>query len=279
MLEEIDEKAVVEYYLQPHGIKPTCKKFHIGEKRLKDILFKNNITTHRVGGFQKYHWDKDFFNPGNPDFAYFLGIMGADGCIANNSNQIYLELQQQDKEILERIRQRMNLSRPVKDYITKTGYKNSKLYIEDKELKYQLINMYHLVPNKTYNHKDFKTPFDTIPKENWKDYVRGYFDGDGSIKNSNHTLTFQIDGSNFNVLNDIQSFLEQELQINICIDTRVPGEGAEGHKHKIPLYRIYCYGENAKRIFQLLYKDSPKLFLQRKYDKYIQLLNTIYKGE
>lgn len=67
----VDEDAVVEYYLQPHNMRETFKKFHIGEKRLKDILLRHNIKTRSVGGVQQYSWNKNFFILPSRNLAYF----------------------------------------------------------------------------------------------------------------------------------------------------------------------------------------------------------------
>lgn len=131
----VDEKAVVDYYLQPHGLKDTCKKFHIGEPRFKKILAKYGETIRHTGRQQTYHWNKEFFIIPSKNLAYFLGLMGSDGCVSKNSNQIYIELQIKDKPLLEKVRKVIKLDRPVKEYCTKRGYNNCKLYIEDKELK------------------------------------------------------------------------------------------------------------------------------------------------
>lgn len=111
-------------------------------------------------------------------------------------------------------------------------------------------------------------PFDILPEKFWKDYIRGYFDGDGSVKYSK-TLTFQIDSTNHSNLLEMQKYLENKLNISLYIAIREAGSGAEGHKHKIPLYRLYGYGTNAKKIFEFLYSENPELYLKRKYDKYI----------
>ena len=70
--------------------------------------------------------------------------------VHKKENFIYLELQTSDKEILERINFTIGNSRPVKDYISQRGYKNSKLYFYNKEVK-EILKDYHIVPNKTYD--------------------------------------------------------------------------------------------------------------------------------
>ena len=40
---------------------------------------------------------------------------------------------------------------------------------------------------------------------------------------------------------------------------------------KLPLFRLYGYGDNAKKVFDIIYKDAD-IYLQRKYDRYLQYM-------
>ena len=40
---EEKEKEIIKYYLENHSQKDTCKKFHIGNKKLLMIMKSNNI--------------------------------------------------------------------------------------------------------------------------------------------------------------------------------------------------------------------------------------------
>lgn len=52
-----------------------------------------------------------------------------------------------------------------------------------------LINKYGILPNKT-NDKNFKFPFEFIPKELHRHFIRGFMDGDGSINKSELRFAF-----------------------------------------------------------------------------------------
>lgn len=45
-----------------------------------------------------------------------------------------------------------------------------------------LVNKYHILPKKTYD-LEFQFPFNTIPEELHRHFIRGFMDGDGSINN------------------------------------------------------------------------------------------------
>ena len=263
-LSSYTEQEVIDFYLTPCPIKKTCKHFNISENTLKKILKSNNVHIRRPGEHcKKYSYNEDFFYQQSADLGYVLGLIGSDGCVARDTNQVYIELQLQDKDILEKIRSAIELTRPIKTYITKRGYENVKLYIQDKKLKERLVNVFYLPPNKTYEHQNFLFPFDTLDKEYWKDYIRGYFDGDGCVKKTGYSLTFQIDGTNKKLIQSFQQIIQDELNI-LCNITVNNGPN-------LPKYRIYAYGKKADKIFKWLYDTKSSLFLARKKDKYLQL--------
>lgn len=263
------KKEITNYYNKPNPIKKTCREFDISENSLYKILKEFNIQkrTREQNGKRLYNIDKSFFDNQSSDLAYFLGLMGADGCIARNSNVVFIELQRSDYLVLENLRQSMGLERPIKFYETKNGYKNAKLYFENKGLHEKLINEYGLCPNKTYDVEHFKFP--NIDKKYYPDYIRGYFDGDGSIKKANGTLCFQLDSSNEKLLLKIKDILEEETGAILSKWCDMPPkERKNNHNRTIPYYRIFCYGENAKKIFRYLYYSEDIIYLQRKYDFY-----------
>lgn len=267
-----DERAIIEFYLHPNGIKTTCKHFHIGEQTLRKILKENGVHMRKPGEHCRiYYWDDSFFYKESHNFAYFLGLMGSDGCIADKKNQIYIELQASDGKLLEQLREKMQLTREIKYYTTARGYKSAKIYLESKELKQYLIDNYGLCPNKTYS-PDFSFPY-KLDKQYWRDYIRGYFDGDGSVKMTGHALTFQIDCSNFKLITTIKDYLEKELNVQINITSQYPPTVRKTTNDRtIPLYRLYAYGEKAQKILSFLYENDPELFLERKYQKFVQLI-------
>ena len=113
----------------------------------------------------------------------------------------------------------------------------------------------------TYSN-DFKFP-ETLKEEFYIDYIRGLFDGDGSIKDTNCTPTWQIDSSSKDIIENIQQIL---LKYNI--ETKIQ----EKQSKNIPLYRIYCYGQKkCRKIYELLYNNA-EIFMARKKEKFENLL-------
>ena len=97
------------------------------------------------------------------------------------------------------------------------------------------------------------------------EHIRGFFDGDGCITKNQYSITFELNSINEKFLQDIQNIFLTEYNIQTQISTT----GMKGRN--VPMYRLYCYSNEAKKVFDILY-TSNSLFLQRKYNKWIELL-------
>ena len=260
---EVIDKVIYNYTILKQGQKTAGKEFGFGDKKVKQILKENNIhiRTLREANSSYYKINTSFFFEESEELAYLLGLIASDGNIHSTENRIEIELQESDSELLEKIRKIIDLERPIKYYECTNGYKKSKLYFYSKEIKDKLAE-YNLVPQKTYSDK-FDFPY-KLNKKYWIDYIRGLFDGDGSIKKGN-SITFQIDSSKLSLLENIKQFLLE----NYNIDSSISSE----RKTNIILYRLYIYGkEKNNKLYNILYKDK-KIFLERKKEKFEKLLN------
>ena len=264
ILTKEQEQQIIHNYVDLRlGQKKAGAFIPVSDKIVKKVLVKNNIPIKIIQetNINKFNINHRYFQTQSADVGYWLGILSSDGCIASNENQIYIELQRGDRELLEKLNISIENERPVKDYVTGRGYENSKLYFYSKQIKADLA-LYNIIPNKTYS-SNFIYP-DKLKPDFVPDYIRGLFDGDGCIKLTSNTLTWQIDCSSKDILLHLQDFLNQrEIQTKII---SMP-------KTNISIYRLYCYGvEKCYKIYNLLYSTQSNLFLLRKKEKFKQLL-------
>jgi len=115
--------------------------------------------------------------------AYLLGILYADGCITDKGNyQKHIRLSLADKELVDRLYELF----PFFNYeswdfskYNKNSVKQFSLRKTCKEL-YNDLKSHGLQERKsTENRNNIKFP--DIPKELWHHFIRGFFDGDGSV--------------------------------------------------------------------------------------------------
>ena len=139
------------------------------------------------GGYNRKFVNEKFFKSWSPKMAYVLGFLFADGSILNtekSSRTFYVQFSNNDEDLIKQIKQTLsskhNISRKEtrlvkfkeKHYLCKATYS---LRIGNKILCHDLKNL-GLTHRKSLN-----MLFPKIPDKYFNFFLRGYFDGDGSI--------------------------------------------------------------------------------------------------
>ncbi len=214
-----------------------------------------------------------FHNIDSANKAYILGILASDGTITNNKERgtytLKLVFNSIDTELLEKIKEEIDTKVNVKTYKTRTSLPQggfcdsemSSLLLCSKEMVEDVIK-YGITPNKSLN---LNPNYNLIPQKYWKDFWRGYIDGDGTfgIYGNKHLLQLSFVASKFMA----ESTKEKILTI-------FPG-------FKIGIYKKPGANENTKQVaftnqqqmlifLDYIYKDSY-LHLERKYQKYLEI--------
>lgn len=275
-LEEI-ETIVVENYNKGWGLLKSGKDFGLSMPYVRKILDKHNIekrdfhTSIQVANqiydrtTTQYKKNKDFFNVQSSDMAWLLGFLASDGNVSKKENLIRIELSSVDEEILQKIKQVVSIENPIRIYTNKKGFEFAALAWSCKEHKEEL-SKYGIVPNKTY----ILTPPEKLDKKYYIDYIRGYFDGDGTINLNKcahgNALRWGICSATKEMLEWIVDVLYEQYNIpkvNVLRDT----------SHPNPFYTIVYSTNSTKKIREVLYTENS-LFLKRKKDKFDNLINT-----
>lgn len=220
----------------------------------------------------KYKYNKDYFSKiDTEDKAYWLGFLYADGSINRfykndkiRSMTLELGLAVQDREHLEKFKKCTESNIPIFERTNRLNgkeYQSVRIQWNNTKVCYDLIDL-GCTPHKTY---DIRMPsYDIVPKEFMRDFLRGFFDGDGCISisemNSKPHIVVTITGIE-NMLVDIYEYLISEKVIR-----KVP----KIHRDKrSKACSIFFYGSDSnKELLDYLYKDST-IYLDRKYQKYI----------
>jgi DNA-binding transcriptional regulator WhiA len=265
---ETIDKIIYDYTVNNYGLVKTGKLNGTNERVVRKILLENKIHIRSFSEAskisntkrRKYVINDNYFSSENSNMAYLLGFLASDGSIDKNNNRIKIGLSSIDKDFLVDVKNELGYNGSILDYITSNGYSVSELSFTSAQIKKDLAR-YNIVPNKTLT---FKFP-KNLRKEYWIDFIRGYFDGDGSVSTAGSSaIRWQICSATQDVLETIINFLYEEYGINKVNIISQP-------RAKHPLY-YFQYSTNAtKQIFNILYKeDSFKL--PRKYIKYKSLI-------
>jgi len=132
---------------------------------------------------RKYQIDESFFDVWSPNMAYVLGFWGADGYMRKEKSYRIL-FTSADKNILIQIRKSFSSTHPIrKRKEKKGGLYTWTLSLCSKHLYWRLFHLGGL------RRKSRNMEFPHIPHDYLRDFVRGYFDGDGSVFFVNYTRT------------------------------------------------------------------------------------------
>lgn len=211
-----------------------------------------------------YKLKYNFSSISNGTEAYILGFIYADGYVIINEklHRMGITLAKKDEKHLIKILRYISDDVPMK-YESRRGFHNCRINISQKEFVNNLRKL-GVEPNKTGI--DFGMP--NIPEEFIFDFIRGYFDGDGSIISDRKYIKFFICSPLPKILEEMKSiFKENEVACYLRKDKR---------KGKIGNYGINNYDQYRlmvdktvyqQKLYKLLY-DNADLYLERKERKF-----------
>ena len=208
----------------------------------------------------KYKIDVNFFSQDNSIFWYWLGFMFADGHI--EGNRCVINLGSKDYYFLEDLTRKIS-NHPIND--THERCVQWKLY--NKGLVNWLENTFGLIENKT-----FTMQFPEVPNKYLPDFIRGYFDGDGSVGIYFGAIKTSIVCSSILFVEKLAELLES-VGIGFSIQTLFNKSGTTSRaiimnvKDSLSFYRfIYykgCYCLKRKEKIFLDYINRPLIYTSR----------------
>lgn len=179
-----DYELAKKLYLQGMSLTAIQKKTGIERHRLSHRLKQDNIQIIQNG--QKHAYNEKFFKVIDTERkAYWLGFLYADGNVVNYGNyEVKISLAYKDLNHLKEFEKDILLNENdtiVYSYTAKIKekeYPSAKLIVSNKTIVEQLIDL-GCIPNKSLT---ITFPDESIvPKHLIRHFIRGYFDGDGSV--------------------------------------------------------------------------------------------------
>lgn len=213
---------------------------------------------------RKYTLNEDYFKVINTEYkAYILGFICADGYVAED--RLVISLSVIDTKILEDIRKEFSSNQPLKFFERPNPYNFNKsckmveLQISSKKFVEPLLKM-NLGNSKTYTLNSSILKF--IPKYLIKDFLRGYFDGDGNVLyGKKYTSGIKY---NINICGN-EEFLLNTYQIHFPSTNKMYFD----KKSKQTFIWKLSSKEKVKQFLHWLYFNS-KIHLKRKYKIYLK---------
>ena len=169
------QKEICDLYLKGAFLKDVASTFGISHKSVKDVLTANNIKVKRG----KYDANENYFSElDSEEKNYWFGFIFADGSL-NQEGGVRVELQRGDLNHLEKLKIALSYTGVIQEtqHLTPAGNMNnySALRVTRKKFYQDLINL-GFSQNKTSNPEVPK-----IEEKYYKDFLAGFFDGDGCV--------------------------------------------------------------------------------------------------
>ena len=238
------------------------EKYSLNKEAIKKLLRENNIIPRNLNeaiqiSNRKYSADYNYFSKECSEMWYMVGFIAADGNIAKYSNSLDITLANKDGYLLEDIKKYLNFTGQVKYFETLHGDEKARLTITSKEIVNDLAK-YNISRAKTFT---FTVPTN-LPEQYRRDFLLGYFDGDGSINEKGNQMV--IVSVQKEVLETFLSWLEPlGIHGNIGMDKR--------EDRKNTLYYLNCsHVKEIPIIYHYLYDNLNRndLFLKRKKERF-----------
>ena len=226
--------------------------------------------------------------------SYLLGFFLADGCIdgsksknGNYSNRLLISNSIDDKETVVKFQKEICPLSKIHEINNQSGVKLRKLQLRLRWTSFYmtniLINKYNFSRRKAYD-KEFTFPFKTIPNNLIRHFIRGFFDGDGSVDFATPYTKGGVKSSRFQYgfICTSLPFAEQLSEILCKLSEGISGTitKIEGKTTHWFVLRFNTKGiksvEKRYKFYEYLYKDS-NVYLSRKKIKFDSFFE--YRGK
>lgn len=267
-----DEIVICNRYLNGESTVKIGQDYKVGHKTIAAILEAYSINrTHN--GVRKYMINEKYFDViDTPNKAYILGLLYADGYNNPDKSTVCLSLRYDDKYILERINEEIGSNKPLK-YIKCDDHFASNGYISKDMYKIEVYSSHMckvLLERGMIKGKSLLLKYPLFITENLHNhFIRGYFDGDGSVYTYENKRKYKQPIITFTSTAD---FCESVLAI-LREKTGIGGGIYDASCHNnITKVLSICGKNQCIAVLDWLYKDAD-LFLPRKYDRYQSILS------
>lgn len=208
--------------------------------------------------------NENFFNTWSSEMAYVFGLIISDGCISKAGT---VSLCINDKELLEKVKVTMHSEHKIVPSKHQKGLYY--FHFARKKLVHDLEKL-GVLPKKSLVVK-----FPEVPQEYLADFIRGVFDGDGSVffdkRRSRFPLRSKFVSSSVDFINGLHKNLES---------LGMPKRKIYKQKTKNAWSYMFIFDhKDSLKLCDILYKNIQNgLFLERKYKRFLEGMQKCLKG-
>lgn len=303
------EKLEDLYFVQNKSLQDIAEEYNCTRQMVKLLMEKYGLSRRKrpearvlaikQGKFEQFEYhdiNENFFSEWSPQMAWLLGLLFTDGCIVEEGNGLRacpgqsVVLTSMDRDMLENVRTHLKSTRPIRKKVQSYD-KTKHIYSFDfyrKKMRDDLQKL-GLIQRKSLTMK-----FPNVPEEYMRHFIRGCWDGDGSVyigKDNRVNASFVSGSQDF-----IEKLVYELHKIGIC-RKKISQRGKDFKKMKLKYgiggpYPLAIHKEtrsnaysiklnsiwNCRKFFHYLYDGTDEsMYLKRKYDVFMKGYIQSYK--
>jgi len=243
--------------------KELAEKYNCSPSKILQIWAQHGLRgkTNRIYNLNEAYFDKI----DTPAKAYYVGLIASDGClynanIANKNPIVKIAISSNDDKVLKLLQKELASDKPI-NYICRNERCYASLEICSNNIYNSLIRIGFPTARKTYGNTIPEITDNLMPH-----FIRGYFDGDGSVPNSWGDLgdssklkpSASISGYKRNMVKLIDYLSSKNIFASFLVDKRVyNGDDEFGTLSLSNLTSVYCF-------LKLIYNNCGEHYIDRK---------------
>lgn len=273
-----------EYGTSRQNILKIMKKYGL----IRRTQSKARIEAMKKGKFERFEYhdiNENFFSEWSPEMTWVLGLLFTDGFIRPSA----ISLWSMDLELLEKVKGALGSSKPIG--IATQSYDKSKHIYTFRFYREKMMG--DLIRLGLHQRKSLNMIFPNVPQEHMRHFIRGCWDGDGSVFISGGKLraSYVCGSPNF-----IEGLVQELYKIGIH-KIKPPKDKTESDKmwlkypdgrfpltiHKSKRSKSYEIKidskDNLEKLFDYFYnRVDESMYLERKFKTFAKGLGIITHG-
>ncbi len=227
------------------------------QTKITHLPFQVKIKKHKI--------NSNFFKTLSPEVVYTLGLIAADGNICHSGRAHALHLASDDEDIIKKIKVLMEYGGPIRQQKRKNGKISYSIRASDQTI-FNDLQVLGVTERKSLT---LQPP--VLNRNLMSHFVRGYFDGDGTVfalhnpKYPSHYLGAKFYTASLKMARYLYIVLRNLL------GTSYKGKIRNYLAHQKTNYYVLSLGSGpSKKLFEYMYENSDGLYINRKYNKFVE---------